>query len=154
MTFKRPESVLVVLYNEHLQVLVLQRMDDANFWQSVTGTMEGKEAPIQTAAREVLEETGINLSFDRSESGGFLHHLMDCRQVNQYSIREDWRYRYPPNVDKNFEYVFCAQVPASSNIILTEHTAYVWLDKQAAMTKVWSSTNKQAIEQFVPSLFS
>ena len=151
MSFKRPESVLVVLYNEYKEVLVLQRMDDATFWQSVTGTMEGVEAPIQTAVREVLEETGIDLSLERSGSGGFLHHLMDCRQVNQYSIREDWRYRYPPGVDKNFEYVFCAQVPASANIKLSEHITYVWLSKQEALKKVWSATNKNAIAQFVPS---
>jgi dATP pyrophosphohydrolase len=150
MAFKRAESVLVVLYNEHREVLVLQRMDDADFWQSVTGTMEGVEAPVQTAVREVLEETGIDLSFDRAGSASFLYHLMDCRQVNQYSIREDWRYRYPPGVDKNFEYVFCAQVPASSNIRLTEHTSYIWLSKHDAISKVWSATNKKAIAQFVP----
>lgn len=150
MSVKRPESVLVVLYNEYNQVLVLQRMDDANFWQSVTGTMELSEVPMQTAAREVQEETGINLAFDRQGEGGFLHHLMDCRLTNQYIIREEWRYRYAPGVTKNFEYVFCAQVPSHSKIILTEHTDYVWLSKYDAIAKVWSDTNKYAIEQFVP----
>ena len=43
MTYKRPESVLVVLYNEHSQVLVMQRNDDPDFWQSVTGTIEADE---------------------------------------------------------------------------------------------------------------
>jgi len=150
MILKRPESVLIVLYNEYNKVLVLQRIDDASFWQSVTGTMEVGEVPIQTAAREVLEETGINLSFAHTNKAGFLHHLMDCRLVNQYLIREDWLYRYPKGVTKNFEYVFCAQVPANSTIILTEHTAYEWLNKQDAMAKVWSGTNKWAISQFVP----
>lgn len=150
MALKRPESVLVVLYNEHNQVLVLQRMDDANFWQSVTGTMEGCEAPIQTALREVYEETGVNLSFSSNSKGAFLQHLIDCRLVNQYSIRSEWRYRYGPGVDKNFEYVFCAQIPANSKIIMTEHTAYEWLSKEAAISKVWSPTNKTAIKQFVP----
>jgi dATP pyrophosphohydrolase len=125
-------------------------MDDANFWQSVTGTMEENEAPIQTAVREVQEETSIDLAFSRKGKGAFLHHLMDCRQVNQYSIREEWRYRYKPGITKNFEYVFCAQVSAKSNIILTEHTNYEWLAKPAAIAKVWSPTNKHAIEQFVP----
>jgi len=32
---KRPESVLVVIYSQALNVLVLQRDDDAEFWQSV-----------------------------------------------------------------------------------------------------------------------
>ncbi|MFT6268911.1 MAG: dATP pyrophosphohydrolase [Alphaproteobacteria bacterium] len=152
MTVKRPESVLVVLYDEYNHVLVLQRMDDAEFWQSVTGTMEGSEVPIQTAAREVQEETGINLAFSRHGKGGFLHHLMDCRLTNQYLIREDWRYRYAPGVTKNFEYVFCAQVPSQSKIILTEHTAFKWMSKQDAIAKVWSVTNKHAIERFVPEV--
>jgi dATP pyrophosphohydrolase len=150
MSVKRPESVLVVLYNEHNKVLVLQRVDDAEFWQSVTGTMEVSEVPMQTAAREVREEPGINLAFDRKDEGGFLHYLMDCRLTNQYTIRKDWRYRYAPGVTKNFEYVFCAQVPSQSKIILTEHTDYEWLSKYDAIAKVWSDTNKHAIEQFVP----
>lgn len=150
MTFKRPESVLVVLYNEYHKVLVLQRIDDANFWQSVTGTMEGSEAPIQTALREVYEETGIDLGAGFASKSGFLQRLVDCRHVNQYSIRVDWRYRYPPGVDKNFEYVFCAQVPASASIVLSEHTQYEWLTKKAAIEKVWSATNKRAIAKFVP----
>lgn len=151
MTYKRAESVLVVLYNEHNQVLVLQRTDDANFWQSVTGTMEGHEAPIQTAAREVLEETSIAVGSLHKGRSGFLYQLMDCRHVNQYAIRPRWLYRYAPGVSRNFEYVFCAQIPASSTIVLTEHTAYEWLNKQDAIGKVWSTTNKEAIAQFVPN---
>lgn len=143
VAFKRPESVLVVIYNEHYQVLVLQRDDDPLFWQSVTGSLEHDETPIQTALRELEEETSIALH------GQYVLH--DCRQVNQYIIREDWRYRYAPNVDTNVEYVFCAQVPSHSAIKLTEHTQYLWLDKSAAIEKVWSVSNKDAIERFVPS---
>ena len=151
MTYKRAESALVVLYNEHNHVLVLQRNDDPLFWQSVTGTMEGHESPIQTAAREVLEETGIDLRFSKVGTGSYLYHLMDCRTVNQYAIRPQWQYRYAPGVKRNFEYVFCAQVPVTSEITLTEHTAYEWLSKPLAIAKVWSNTNKQAIAQFVPN---
>ncbi len=142
--YKRPESVLVVLYNEHSEVLVLQRDDDPNFWQSVTGSMEHDEVPCQTALREVYEETSIDLT-QRS------HCLLDCRLTNQYKIREDWRYRYAPDVTHNFEYVFCAQVQKSSQIILTEHLQYLWLNKMSAIQKVWSKTNKLAIQEFVPN---
>ena len=146
MDIKRPESVLVVLYNEHYQVLVLQRDDDAEFWQSVTGSLEYDETPIQTALREVHEETGIDLR----QAMFTTTQIMDCRQVNQYVIREDWRYRYAKNVTSNFEYVFCAQIPADSPIVLTEHLQYSWLSKPEAIQKVWSNTNKQAIAKFVP----
>ena len=60
MAYKKPESALVVLYDEHHRVLLLQRMDDASFWQSVTGALEEGELPIETAYREVFEETGID----------------------------------------------------------------------------------------------
>ncbi|MDT0594681.1 dihydroneopterin triphosphate diphosphatase [Glaciecola petra] len=136
--------MLVVIFNQYNQVLVLQRDDDANFWQSVTGSMEQDEVPVSTALREVKEETGIDIKAAR-------HSLMDCRQTNQYTIREDWRHRYAPGITLNFEYVFCVQVASDSKITLTEHLSYLWLDKSAAIAKVWSNTNKQAIEAFVPS---
>ncbi|MFW8589249.1 dihydroneopterin triphosphate diphosphatase [Glaciecola sp. 2405UD65-10] len=142
--FKRPESVLVVVYNEHHQVLVLQRIDDPSFWQSVTGSMEHDETPIQTALRELKEETGIDLHGTQA--------LQDCRRVNQYTIREDWRHRYAPGITRNFEYVFCAQVSSHLKVSLTEHLDYVWLTKQAAIQKVWSKSNKEAIQQFIPEL--
>ena len=145
MTFKRPESVLVVLYNEHAQVLVMQRDDDPDFWQSVTGTLEPSEVPLQTAYREVAEETGVIL--DPS-----LQQIKDCRLTNQYTIRKTWLYRYPADTKYNFEYVFAAQIPADAQIRLTEHTAYLWLDKTAAIEKVWSSTNADAIARFVPEV--
>lgn len=125
-------------------MLVLQRDDDASFWQSVTGSMEQNEVPVSTALREVKEETGIDV-----RAAG--HHLIDCRQTNQYIIRQDWRHRYAPGVTRNFEYVFCVQVASDSKITLTEHLSYLWLDKSAAIAKVWSNTNKQAIEAFVPN---
>lgn len=41
MNYKRPESVLVVIYaNSSGRVLMLQRRDDPDFWQSVTGSLE------------------------------------------------------------------------------------------------------------------
>lgn len=41
MAYKRPVSVLVVIYAEDTKrVLMLQRRDDPDFWQSVTGSPE------------------------------------------------------------------------------------------------------------------
>ena len=58
--FKRPESVLVVVYTCTGKVLLLRRADIPEFWQSITGSMEwGDEQPAETAARELREETGI-----------------------------------------------------------------------------------------------
>lgn len=143
MSYKRPESVLVVIYDLRARVLVLQRKDDPEFWQSVTGAVEGDESPVQTAYREVLEETGIDLSLPA-------YKLLDCRQTNQYLIRKQWRHRYPPDTPCNTEYVFAVQVVGDELISLTEHLCYFWLDKPEAAAKVWSDTNRQAIRAFVP----
>lgn len=142
--YRIPKSALTVVYNQSGQVLVMQRNDDPNFWQSVTGTLEVDELPIQTAVREVLEETGIDIV----QCG---YQLIDCEKTNTYPIREMWQHRYPPNTPFNTEYVFAVQVANHSDVKLTEHSAYFWLDKKSAMEKVWSDTNREAIELFVPN---
>lgn len=138
MHYKRPESVLVVIYNDRHQVLVMQRNDDANFWQSVTGTIEAGETPLATAYREVAEETGIVLAPDSGR-------IIDCQQTNQYEIRPEWQYRYPPGKTINTEYVFRLQVANDTPITLSEHSAYHWLSIEAAQKKVWSPSNQAAI---------
>ena len=142
-SYKRPESALVVIYNQHNEVLLLQRDDDADFWQSVTGTLEQGESPLQAAYREVAEETGITLSARD-------YQIQDCHTVNQYRIRSRWQYRYAPDVSINTEYVFAVCVTTPVSIVLTEHTAFEWLPKSRAIERVWSETNKIAIQKFVP----
>jgi dATP pyrophosphohydrolase len=144
MALKRPESVLVVLYSASSKVLLLQRDDDADFWQSVTGTIEHGESPIQTAYREVEEETGLKLSFSS-------HDIVDCRHINQYRIRSQWLYRYPKGTQYNNEHVFCACVNDTLSLTLTEHLSYQWLSKADALAKAWSASNRLAIDKFVPA---
>lgn len=143
MTFRRPESALVVIYDLASRVLLLQRQDDPKFWQSVTGTLEDGEHPMQTAIREVAEETGIDVIAQGFE-------IVDCRSANQYKIRDIWRHRYSPECDTNTEYVFALRVNGNEHITLTEHDDYIWLSKSAAIDKAWSKTNQLAIEKFVP----
>ena len=40
MAYKTPVSALVVIHTPDLQVLLLERADRKNFWQSVTGSIE------------------------------------------------------------------------------------------------------------------
>ena len=59
--FKIPQSVLVVIHTPALEVLLIDRADAANFWQSVTGSKDEEgESFEETAVSEVAEETGID----------------------------------------------------------------------------------------------
>ena len=64
-SYKIPQSVLVVIYTLERDVLLIRRTEaDPSapaFWQSVTGSKDAEdEAWRKTAAREVLEETGLD----------------------------------------------------------------------------------------------
>ncbi len=136
----------MVIYDRQCRVLVMQRQDDPQFWQSVTGTLETGELAISTAFREVKEETGIDIR----QAG---YQLRDHQQTNRYAIRDIWQYRYPPNTPYNTEHVFSVKIAGNDQITLTEHLSYQWLDKTSAMAKVWSDTNRAAIKHCVPDTF-
>ena len=55
--YKRPESVLIVVYTAACEVLMLRRVEPSDFWQSVTGSLEWDESPMGAACRELVEET-------------------------------------------------------------------------------------------------
>lgn len=64
--FKLPVSVLVVVHTAELDVLLLERASRPGFWQSVTGSLDFPEEPLEAAAaREVKEETGIDAAQGR-----------------------------------------------------------------------------------------
>ena len=138
--YKTPISVLVVVYTPDLQVLLLERADRPGFWQSVTGSQNAGESLVQTAARELAEETGI----DASRYG-----LTDWATENRYEIYLHWRHRYAPGVTHNTEHAFGLEVPEPLPVVLAprEHTAYAWLPWHEAAERAFSSTNADAIRQ-------
>jgi dATP pyrophosphohydrolase len=141
MTFKIPESVLVVIYTLDLQVLLIERADKPGFWQSVTGSKDAvNEALCFTAQREVAEETGIDAAqFD----------LRDWQLSNTYEIYPVWRHRYAPGVTQNIEHVFGLCVPKDIEVRLAprEHLQYQWLPYRAAADLCFSASNAEAILQ-------
>ena len=143
MAYKRPVSVLVVIYAQDTKrVLMLQRRDDPNFWQSVTGSLEEGETAPQAAAREVKEEVLIDVADEQLT-------LMNCQRTVEFEIFSHLRHRYAPGIKRNTESWFCLALPHEREIVFTEHLTYRWVDATdaAALTKSWS--NRQAIEEFV-----
>ncbi len=136
---KRPVSVLVLLHDGADHVLLLERIDHAGFWQSVTGSLENDEIPVQAALREVAEETGIVL--DPSS-------LHDWQHCVEYEIFEHWRHRYAAGVTHNTEHWFSSQIQRDTPILLSEHTAYTWQPALVAAAQVFSPSNRDIIEQW------
>jgi dATP pyrophosphohydrolase len=140
---KIPESVLVVIHTPDLQVLMLERADRPGFWQSVTGSLDALDEPlVETARREVQEETGIDIA----AVGG---RLLDWQLRNVYEIYPVWRHRYAPGVTHNTEHVFGLTVPAGTPVRLAprEHLQYRWLPWREAADLCFSPSNAEAVLQ-------
>ena len=135
---KRPVSVLVVIHTPELAVLLLERARHPGYWQSVTGSQEGEESLVATAAREVEEETGIVAGPDG---------LCDWQLSNTFEIFPEWRDRYAAGVTHNVEHVFSLQVAAPQAVTLApdEHLNYRWLPWREAAAQCFSWTNRDAI---------
>jgi dATP pyrophosphohydrolase len=141
---KIPISVLVVIYKANREVLLIERADKANFWQSVTGSIDFPgEDLMAAAAREVLEETGIEVNLLPDGALQNRYHQIE------YDIYPAWRHRYPPGVLKNVEHWFSLEVPEGIHITLAprEHIAYDWLPFELAAQKCFSPSNGEAILQ-------
>jgi dATP pyrophosphohydrolase len=140
---KIPESVLVIIHTEALEVLLIERADRAGFWQSVTGSLDALDEPLMAAAtRELFEETGIVADGERIV-------LRDWQLSNIYEIYPVWRHRYAPGVTRNTEHVFSVCVPRATPIVLSarEHLNHIWLPYLDAADRCFSSSNAEAILQ-------
>ena len=140
MAYKTPVSALVVIHTPDLEVLLLERADRKNFWQSVTGSIEAGETPYEAAIREVHEETGL-VATDYAFS--------DWQSSNVYEIYPHWRHRYAPDVTHNEEHLFGLELPGPLPVQLAddEHVRYEWLDWRQAAIRVFSWTNVVALRK-------
>ena len=138
MGSKKPVSVLVLIHTADLQILLLERASHPGYWQSVTGSQEGDESLLETARREVFEETGIHAA------DGV---LTAWPLANRFEIFAEWRHRYPEGVTHNLEHVFSLALPEPVAVQLApdEHLASQWLPWQVAAEQVFSWTNRDAI---------
>jgi dihydroneopterin triphosphate diphosphatase len=145
MRHKIPQSVLVVIHTPQLEVLLIERVDErgaaTGHWQSVTGSKDVEDEPFeQTAVREVMEETGLDVRAPQ-------HVLTDWYLENVYDIWPQWLHRYEPGVTRNNERVFGLCIPQATVPRLNprEHTAHVWLPWQEAAERCFSASNAEAV---------
>ncbi len=119
-------------------MLLLKRIIPFAFWQSITGSLDTHETPAEAAARELREETGL-----RDEG-----RLLDTGESRVFTIDPRWRHRFPPGVTENLEYEWRYRLDAPVDIVAdpAEHSAWQWVPIDEAIDRVWSWTNREALE--------
>ena len=151
--YKIPVSVLVVIHSADLEILLLERADRPGYWQSVTGSRDAEdEALIETAIREVHEETGILVepSSTAGDAAPWVvpaQNMLDWHHSIEYEIYAQWRARYAPGVTRNTEHWFSLRVPHRFGVRLSprEHLHSVWLPLEEAAQRCFSPSNRDAI---------
>ncbi len=122
-------------------MLVLERADHPGFWQSVTGSKDRVDEPLDgDVPARGLEETGIDVERAR---------LVRLAAFEPFEIYPHWRSRYPEGVTHNTEHVFGLLVPAPVPVRIAprEHLRYEWLPWEQAAERCFSWTNVQAIRE-------
>ena len=135
-SFRRPESVLIVIYTAGGEFLLLERRKPPGFWQSVTGSLEWGETADAAARRELIEETGITQG-----------HLRNLQWTQVYDILPSFGKKYAPGVTRNLEHAFALKLMQRVPVVLSEHAQYLWLSPAEAIEKASSSTDRAVIRQ-------
>lgn len=139
MNPKLPLSVLVLVHTVEREVLLLERALRPGFWQSVTGSLDRPDEPLaQAAARELLEETGIEPGAGR---------LARWNVVYTFEIYAQWRHRFASGVTQNVEHVFAFELARRAAVAIAphEHIAFAWLPWREAAARCFSWSNRDAI---------
>lgn len=116
-------TVSIALLRGHgadTRVLLVRRTPErGGFWQTITGRVEPGETPEQTAARELMEETGLDVPV----------RALDYRHA--FALGEI----LPPMLVE--ETAFAARCPEGREVRLSaEHDAHEWLDPRAALERL------------------
>ena len=135
--YRRPESVLIVIYTEGGEFLLLERRRPPGFWQSVTGSLEWGEFADDAARREVIEETGITQGV-----------LVNLQWTQVYEILPAFGKVYAPGITRNLEHAFSLRLAQRVPVTLSdsEHAQYRWASGVEAAATVSSSTNRIIIQ--------
>jgi dATP pyrophosphohydrolase len=139
MKYKLPVSVLVLVHTSGREVLLLERALRPGYWQSVTGSLDMADEPLErAAARELREETGIDAAAGR---------LTRWNVVYTFEIYQQWRHRFAPGAIHNTEHVFALELATRAAVTIApqEHVAFTWLPWREAAVRCFSWSNRDAI---------
>jgi dATP pyrophosphohydrolase len=130
--------VLIVIFTDEREFLLLERRKPAGYWQSVTGSLEWGEHADHAARREVIEETGIRQGV-----------LVNLQWTQVYEILAAFGKVYAPGITRNLEHAFSLRLPRRVPVELSvsEHVQHRWVSDVDAPRMVSSVTNRAVINE-------
>jgi ADP-ribose pyrophosphatase YjhB (NUDIX family) len=134
----KPNSLVpaasAIVTNERGEILMQRRVDN-NFWALPGGTMDFGETIVQTAEREVREETGLDVRVD-----GIIGTFSDPRHIIEYSDGE---------VRQQFNVCFHASLMGGELRASEESTEVRWIPPDELEQLEIHRTTRQRLEQFL-----
>ena len=127
-----------VMVHDGERVLLLHRLPErGNFWQPITGSIEEGELPLETARRELIEETGTAgepLALDLHQSFMIESQFLAAKHPAPIIASET-----------GFAVAMSARTPI--RIDVAEHDHYGWFTFAEAYEKIRWSDDREALEQ-------
>ena len=128
--------------SDHRVLLLHRKPERGNFWQPITGSIEDGETPLETARREIVEETG-----NRGEPDP-----LDLEQ--SFMIESQYLAARHPGPIIASEVGFVAQLASTVPIQMDahEHDAFGWFRFDEAYEKIRWSDDREALERLESKL--
>ena len=128
--------VKIVVHDGGRVLLLHRRAERGNFWQPITGSIEDGETPMDTALREIVEETGYQAT--PSELGLTQSFMIESQFLSA---------RYPAPIIAS-EVTFSARAESARPLTLdaAEHDAYGWFTFAEAYEKIRWTDDREALE--------
>jgi len=125
------EAHIIKIVDSKLEFLLLKRAESESYpgiWQMVTGSIDSNETAVETALREINEETSLTLD-----------KFWVVPNVNSFYSAEDDEICLVP--------VFIALVDDSLQVkISSEHSEYKWTDAEDAKRLLAWSGQRKSVE--------
>jgi lipoyl(octanoyl) transferase len=129
--------IKVVAHHGGRVLLLHRRPERGNFWQPITGVIDGGESEIETARREVREETGHTVEPDESS-------LRQSFIIESQYLAS----RYPTPIFATETCFFASLDPSMAvKIDPEEHDDHGWFTFSEAYEKIRWTDDREAIER-------
>ena len=129
--------VKIIVHDGDRILLLHRKPERGGFWQPITGSIEAHESPLETARREIIEETGHAAEPQPMD-------LLQSFMIESQFLES----RYPAPIIAS-EVGFHAELDASLPIRLDaeEHDAFGWFTLAEAYEKIRWTDDREALEK-------